>query len=462
MLRFAAPRRTVLIFTAAAVGMACLFLCFKPLYKAYRVHASKCAYDRRLLKAVREGKSAVTYAGRHPVRKMSSEKLKRIVNVLHRGVPGRYTSHGAFVEGVVPRPAHAIRLYEVLVRRRQADIYLDYAQLLEFGVSGHERLINKHKALTLYKMHCNSQTDPYAKYDALNAIERLSTPLERTQASFETTILANQIFAHVARKETKLPPQAIRTTGEDIWVLPEDGIRARAGDTVRNDTHNAHDSGVTKTVKASIDRLRRMVSQPVIDNTSALRDVRRLIIDVRVPKDKKERAICALDEIERKNQLIGSAGITEVELMGLVWNRIHHEDNKDRTRVLHENLLDELSDAIEHGKPVCAQGRFNRVLDTLNGVDKVVQIRPKWALQRELVDRAAITYKERVNALPASDQDAIDAPDPTTAQQKTYDQVMGEIKGGIREDFNMSYVEEGIMTQQDLDVEVSKFIDHIG
>ena len=91
-----------------------------------------------------------------------------------------------------------------------------------------------------------------------------------------------------------------------------------------------------------------------------------------MPKDKKERAICALDEIERKNQLIGSAGITEVELMGLVWNRIHHEDNKDRTRVLHENLLDELSDAIEHGKPVCAQGRFNRVLDTLNGVDEVV------------------------------------------------------------------------------------------
>ena len=71
-------------------------------------------------------------------------------------------------------------------------------------------------------------------------------------------------------------------------------------------------------------------------------------------------------------------------------------------------------------------------------------------------------YKERVNALPASDKDAVDAPDPTTAQEETYDRVMGEIKAGIREDFNKSYVEEGIMTQQDLDVEVSKFIDHIG
>src|SRR3569833_1993047 len=47
----------------------------------------------------------------------------------------------------------------------------------------------------------------------------------------------------------------IRTTQQYIWVLPADGIRAHddqaGGATVRNYAHNAHDSGVTKTVKAS-------------------------------------------------------------------------------------------------------------------------------------------------------------------------------------------------------------------
>lgn len=466
-----------LVCTVALIVFTGLFLFGGPL----REIASKRAFDRALKSTVRKG--VTTAARADAIADMSTDELKRTARVLHYGVPGNRTSGGSYVEGVEPRPVQAARAYDLLVERGQADVYLDYASLLEFGVPGEEHLVDPHKALVLRKMHFVTLTDPYARYEALEAIERLSPPHERALASVERSMLARRIVAAspgyvVPAASARSPasglqeqgfrvdtPRPIRTTGEDIWVLPADGIRAHderaGGATVRNDAHNAHDSGVTKTVKASIERLRKAVGGRGVDDTSALREVRCMIIGSDVPEDKKGRAISALDTLERNNQMMGSAGVTEVELMGLVWNRIHHEDNAGSTGVLRENLVDELSEAIEHGKHVCASGRFNRVLDTLNGVDEVVQIKPKWAIQRELVDRAGAIYKEQVGVLPATEKEAVCAMEPSVEQEEICERVMATIKETIKDDFAKSYVDQGIMTQQDLEVEVSRFIDDI-
>lgn len=39
--------------------------------------------------------------------------------------------------------------------------------------------------------------------------------------------------------------------------------------------------------------------------------------------------------------------------------------------------------------------------------------------------------------------------------------VLGSMKATIRDDFTKSYVDQGIMSQQDSDMEVSRFIDSI-
>lgn len=365
-------------------------------------------------------------------------------------------------------------MYEILVRRRCVDIYKDYAQLLEYGASGHEHLANPEKALKLYRMYCRTLSDPYERYEILADIERLSSAHERALISLERAKISRQLNMRATRKPVQPPAdpnlpgvrvtplQAVRTTNEDIWVLPADGVRARdAENGIRNDAHNAHDSGVTKTSSASVERLKKAVRQHGGDDEAALRDVRRLIYSADVPANKRERAIQALDAVERNNQMMGSAGVTEVELMGLVWDRIHHEDNNDNAKVLRENLIDELSEMVEHKNTVCATGRFTHVQGTLDGVDNMVQIKPKWAIQRELIDRAGVIYRKHVEALPVSDKNAFNEPDPTPSQQEAYERVMGTIKEKIRNDFNESYVANGIMTPQDLDVEVSKFINDI-
>jgi hypothetical protein len=428
-----------------------------------KVCNSKWAYDRRLLRAVKAGRKAVAEAGEGKRRGKSSEDLKRIVKTLHYGVPAKYTSQGRYVKGVSPQPIQAARVYEVLVRRRCSEVYPEYAELLEFGAPGHFELVDHNKALRLYRMYYKTLDNLYDRYATLADIERLSPAHERALIAFERTNVSQQLSRRAFRKQTPSPQplKAVRTTGEDIWVLPADGVRAHdAANAIRNDAHNSHDSSVTKTTRASIERLKKVGQGG--DDAKALKDVRRLISGADVPVDKKQRAIQALDAVERNNQMMGSAGITEVELMGLVWNRIHHEDNKDNAKVLRENLIDELSEMVEHDKTVCATGRFTHVLGTLDGVDTNVQIKPKWAIQRELIDRAGIIYKEQVEALPESDKVAVNEPEPTPAQQNTYERVMGTIKEKIRNDFSNSYVANGIMTPQDLDVEVSRFIDYIG
>ena len=63
----------------------------------------------------------------------------------------------------------------------------------------------------------------------------------------------------------------------------------------------------------------------------------------------------------------------DIEILQLVWNRIHHPDNKNNFNNLKESLIINLKDCIEthYGKQnvVCLVGRCNRVIDSLTLLD---------------------------------------------------------------------------------------------
>ena len=181
-----------------------------------------------------------------------------------------------------------------------------------------------------------------------------------------------------------------------------------------------------------------------------------------ISDDKRASANLALESIERNDQLNHAAGITETELLKLVWNRLHHGDNYENREALRENLVDELSACVENGGTVCSTGRFTHILGTLNGVDDVVDIRPGWALSKELVERAGVLYKDRIGALADEDRAAVEAQDPSREQQTRNDEIMDTVRKDLRDDFKRAYVDAGIMTQEGLDVELNKWIDHIG
>lgn len=477
--------KSVLYYIAVLAGLILVLVVARTIYRqhklASRIVQSKKSYDTKTVEHVERVEAFVeNVIQKQPLKNMSTPKLLRAAKVAHLGVPGKWMSDGRFIEGIKPNPEYAVPAYAELLKRKQYSILEDYSRLMEYGVPQSDQIVNKSLALQLYQLMFNRTTDIYKKFDLLDAIKRLSPAHEQHRLAFQQSQIAQQITEDAARKaenDRNLRARQIapgRTTtrvrprqDDGIWILPDFAFEGIHADTApvaavapRADAQNVHDSTVVRTVKASVDRLRSAVgTQPVNQNTA--QQIRHLISGANVGSDKKRKAMQALDTIERTNQNISSANTSELELLDLVWKRMHHEDNKDNGQVLEENLINELSDSIEHNVPVCSTGRFTRVLDTLNGVDDLVQIKPKWALQQELVEKAGVIYKEQVGKLPEADRVAVEAIDPSPEQQATCDTIIDKVKSDIKNDFKTTYVDSGVLTEDALNVELSKFIDAI-
>ena len=480
--------RSIFIFVTV---LAIFFVFMKvgpTLYELLAVKYAKKKYDTGLSR-INQRKKKILRASSGPFGEMSTDRLKELVDVWHNGIADAYTSYGSLIVGVPPDAQKAKLAYEELVGRGDSGINLAYAKLLEFGVPNDSSVIDKRRALVLYQKHYESLADLYDRYDSLEAVERLSPP----STIFQVTALRSNIAGRMAalarenrrraclavrdgqttqrRGENRLmagPPNLRNRLGmnpDEAWVqeLPFDAFRAHDGGGVPlvGDRQNVHDSTVTKTVTASVDRLRNQ-NDGTLDAASSISDIREAIRRADISPDKRANANLALDSIERNDQLNSSSGITETELLRLVWNRVHHGDNSANQLALQENLVDELSACVEMGGTVCSTGRFTHILGALNGVDEVVDIKPGWALSKELVEKAAVMYRDKINTLSEEDRMAVEAVDPTKEQQAKNDEIMDLVRSDLRGDFKHAYVDAGIMTQEGLDVELNKWIDHIG
>lgn len=483
-------RRCLVFVIATAILLVCLKH-GRRWYELIAIRRSKSSYDRNIRRVARRQENMLR-ANAGPFDALSTEKLKELVGVWHNGVADNFTSYGSLIVGVPPDAKKAKLAYEELIKRGGGDssMYSAYAKLSEFGTPNDESVVDKKRALALYQKHYESLTDLYQRYDALEAVERLSPPGVVFQVSALRSDIAGQMAA-LARTNRRAAtagtnPRATALAGTnrlqagppglrnrfgmnlgDAWIqdLPLVAFRAQTiaggGDDRVGDRQNVHDSTVTKTVSASVGRLRNQCDN-TIDTASSMSDIRDMIRCADISDDKRATANLALESIERNDQLNHAAGITETELLKLVWNRLHHRDNHENREALRENLVDELSACVENGGTVCSTGRFTHILGTLNGVDDVVDIKPGWALSKELVERAGVLYKDRIGALADEDRAAVEAQDPSREQQTRNDEIMDTVRKDLRDDFKRAYVDAGIMTQEGLDVELNKWIDHIG
>jgi hypothetical protein len=436
-----------------------------------------------------------------PMQHATDQEVKEAAYSAHEGVPDKWTSTGDLVKGTLPDALRALMMYQELDRRGLTEVLERYGRLLEHGVPGYDDVIDHDAALQIYQrdLRAKSLDKPQDRYEALEHVERLLSagplrPAEYAQMkqqkdqlrrlladTIETTVRALR-WQEVRPPRTGLPGRAeilgipILAGRGEIFGIPGRGeilgipIQATVPPqpleegAIRNDLNNTHGSGVTATVKASIENLRgRVTDNNATDIHKSLQDVRQMLQRASgVSHDRRTNAIRALDTIERTNHLLGSVDMREVDLLHLVWNRAHHPDNKDNQDVIKENLLMELLECIEGGIPVCATGRFTRIIDTLNGVDNQVQIRPKWAISQELIEKAKVVRLDEVARLAKSDREAYESSDPDPAQADIADRVTRDVKVAILKDFQKDYMDSGVMTQEALDVETLKWIDHIG
>lgn len=232
---------------------------------------------------------------------------------------------------------------------------------------------------------------------------------------------------------------------------------------IPNNFHNTHDHVVVQTVKKSVNNLQQ--------HTNILQDISTSLIEIRniiqnfdsskVSNKQKQMAIRTLDSIEKNDIDISSIGLKESEILNLVWNRIKMPELEKSKDDLTENLIKELSESVEHDKVMCATGRTNRIVDTLNIIDPLVQIKPKWAINREMMEKAAKIRQDLEENLNDSEKLAMSTNNPTNDQQQFINDFDSNFKQTLRTTFKRDYVDSGVIQQSILDNELDKWIDDI-
>lgn len=403
-----------------------------------------------------------------PFDQISLKDLYDLARVYHYGVSDKYDSNGEFIHGIKPEPGLAIPIYEYLLIHKFTKCLYDITQLYHYGIPG-SNVVDLNNAIVYYKLLYNITDD---KLDVLDKLEEIYKETYNIQLKF----YINQQKHIISQQNTQ--PQLQQNTQQQLQQNtpqlsyqnnhPIQEIRAQVVDQVpiiettigiRNDLHNVHDSVLTKTVKNSIDKLKENTVMD-IDLQTTVQNIKNEI--EQYPNENvKMQARLALNTILDNNDTLHSVDMKETELLHLIYNRIHHPVNVENKQVLKENLINELSECIEFNKPVCTTGRFTRILDTINGVDPEVSIKPKWMIQKELIDKSGALYKSKVETLDPQQKAAIETIQMTPYQETVYNKIKSEVQNEIKNQFTKDYVTPGIMTQEALTHEIDKFIDDI-
>jgi hypothetical protein len=227
-----------------------------------------------------------------------------------------------------------------------------------------------------------------------------------------------------------------------------------------NNPHNVTDHVVDNTIKQTIAQL-KPETPTLYQVEQTFRDIKRWILAQRCAEDKKKDALVALEAIGTSLNQRSYEETLEIEALQLVWNRIHCNINSKNRNILKQNLFNELSESIEFGQPVCRKGRIARLIDVLNGVDPKVNIKPKWALNEEMMTNAAREREEAIKRAPANVRDALMTPHPSPDQIQLSQKFQERFKRDLVRKYFVDYVDSGLMSKDLLKTEIGKWINQI-
>ena len=354
--------------------------------------------------------------------------LSDLASLYYAGIPDKYTGDGAKIAGIPSNIRDALYYYQQAHRYSGTmNFLLNIADIYNFN-SESDR--NKNIAKDIYKKIERETPSDYLRALARDRLAQMNTQGGLDIGHFDPYPQIAAVGPRVA--EPRIEPLTP--------ILAQPPVTRTRITLVRDTPQNVHDGGILGTIKQSIQKLREGTDL-IIDKSSALKQIRNFISGNgnSSPTQKQQDAIRALDVIEQNHGILSFANESESDAASLVWNRIASHPEAARTD-LKNNLLNELSECVEHGNVVCSTGRFTRILDSLNLVDKDVSIKPTWALQQEMLHKAAKIRSDSENGSEYS-EDAF--------KKKFINQMHSD------------YVKPGLMSSDLVTAEVNKIIDNL-
>lgn len=240
--------------------------------------------------------------------------------------------------------------------------YLISALILDRNVIQNEQMINRENILNAGNNYIDA-INHNAIFDANDngnividfafgfgeAWDELLTPLTNYATTKKTELIQDRV--NKVKKITDNKKQAT-----DLYLT--------VSTTHTNDGQNVHDSNINHKIKIIINKLlEESTKSDNIDN----------IIDFYIKSDfannNKFESFMNVIDVFKKSEYVLLAGISDLQVLEIVWNRINDERNAENKDKLLEALYNNILDCYENDNIVCANGRILRVIGSLTLLD---------------------------------------------------------------------------------------------
>lgn len=435
----------------------------------------------------------------HIEEKKENDRLNKIhyhtklYDLYYSGVPDKYDNDGNKIKGIEPNSVKVIKHLRKIIKyspKSQIDsIKLDLAKLYHFGM--HKFQPQLKVAKKLYKsiiLSCKNEDVHVQTEDLLERVNKdirenhvykwlnLKQPKKKSDIIGSYTDNTYEKLNIEQNNNFDNPTELINTddmfdnifdnTFQIIEILPRPQPIIEQRETIniptiptippirRNDPQNTHNSQVLSTAINSINNLKKSTKMERNLPTS-LKEIRKFLKNM--PKnDKRDDSLKSLNRIEKNTSPFTFSDMKEVNVLNLIWNRIHSDVHKDNLDTVKESLYNQLADMQEHGYSVCATGRFTRLVDTLNIIDEEVSIKPSYVINQEMMNKSSKIRENILNTYSENERKELEK--GTSNKQEEYDK---NLKEKIVKELKEDYVKTKILTQEKFDNQINKWINEI-
>jgi hypothetical protein len=404
-----------------------------------------------------------------------------MASVYHQGVPETY-ANDIRKQGIPPDAQNAIMWYREAIRYGYYGALMPLASIYHWGLVGFAE--NREIASHLYGVVLKVGSD-YEKGVAKDKLRQMREEEGKSlgsgmlldedgpvSTSFGVSGGGNPYEEHfmslgksqfdIGQDETTrgIDENYVNDLVENKLQIPKNRIdkTKKPSMVINSDPQNARDHVVVNSAKQSLERLRAS-THIQHDVQMTFKMLHEYITDkCDLSEVKRETAAHVLKEMAKGIANLGYEQSKEIEALQLVWNRIQSTQDKEKRKMLMDNLVSELAECIEFGDMVCPTGRFNRIIDSLNFLDPMVQIQPQWAVRQTMVARAGAIQKELLDQCRADVRDAVKATKPNARERQLQNEFSQKLKSAIERDLTRSYVDSGLMTKEMLKVELDSWM----
>ena len=244
----------------------------------------------------------------------------------------------------------------------------------------------------------------------------------------------------------------------EFVLAPEENINEP--ELIQNDKQNVHDSQVNNTLIKSYENIKNSTNCNITkkDTFSEIRN----IINKEPDKIKQQQLNFILDYIEKTKTPISSINANVSDVLHLIWNRINSDELAEHRETLYENLIYELRDSTNvKVTNKCLTGIWARLMDTANKIDPLIDIKPKWALRRELLNKANKHLEKLTESLNKEENDILNKIELNQDEYTWFNKFKKKYIKSFTKKCEKEYVDTGIFKLKELKKELNSWIDSI-